>query len=392
MVQATITPEWARICPWGAGWESFGEDRQFLLEPCQAPVRVVVAPDKFAGTLSAGEAAEAMRLGWLDRRPADQVRCLPMSDGGPGFCEVLAASLPGARRRPVPTSDPLGRPVTADLLVDEGGGERVSYVESALAVGLHLLVAAERDPERTSSAGLAALLSEAARNGATRIVVGLGGSATNDGGAGLLSALAAADHAHPGLIDAIRATDLVIATDVDNPLLGPNGATAVFGPQKGASREAVMRLEGRMQAWVRRQGGWADVVDLPGAGAAGGLGAALFWLGGHRVAGARVVADAVGLQQAVGEADLVVTGEGTYDATSLRGKVTAEVARAAQEAALPCLVIAGQLAVGEREAAAHGIDGSVATAELAGSVGAAMQAPAQWVRAAAARLASAWGT
>lgn len=354
-------------------------------------MRVIVAPDKFAGTLTAVQAANAMRAGWLARRAADDVCCHPMSDGGPGFCAVLAASLTGSEPVAVRSSDPLGRPVTATVLVDVSHGRRVVYVESAQAVGLHLLRLDERDPERTSSSGLAALLAEALRLRADRVVVGLGGSATNDGGSGLLSALAALAAEEPDLTDRLRAVDLVVATDVDNPLLGLSGASAVFGPQKGASREAVARLEGRMQEWVRAQRGVAEVADVPGAGAAGGLGAALFSLGGRRAPGADLVAAAIGLEDAVATADLVLTGEGSYDATSLRGKVVAAVARFAQQAALPCLVIAGQVGVGQREAAAHGVDECLATAELAGSVAAAMEAPAQWVEAAAHRLAGSWG-
>jgi glycerate 2-kinase len=275
--------------------------------------------------------------------------------------------------------------VPATILMHAG----TAYIESAQAVGLALLGPGERDPEATSSAGLAALMAEAVGSGVQRVVVGLGGSATNDGGRGFLEGLTDLA-AGPDLLAALRELDLVIASDVANPLLGLSGATAVFGPQKGASREAVARLEGRMQRWVAEVPGLDRVAELPGAGAAGGLGAALLWLGGHREAGAGLVARAIGLDRAVAASDLVITGEGTYDSTSLRGKVVGTVAAVAQEAALPCVVLAGQVRVGRREAAAHGIDEMLSLADLAGSIDAATTEAARWLSAAAARLASAY--
>jgi glycerate 2-kinase len=346
-------------------------------------MRVVVAPDKFAGTVTAAQAAAAIRRGWEQRHPGDELVRMPMSDGGPGFLSVLAAALSPSETREVATTDPLGRPISAAVLLHKG----TAYVESAQAVGLHLLAHAERDPERTSSAGLAALLEAAFESGVGRVVVGLGGSATNDGGRGLIEALAARDSLAP-----LRALDLVIATDVDNPLLGPAGATAVFGPQKGADREAVARLEGRMQEWVAELEGLNAVARQPGAGAAGGLGAALLWLGGRREPGAALIADVIGLEPAMQDAHLVVTGEGAYDITSLRGKVVAAVAAAAGRAALPCVVVAGQVSVGQREAAAHGVDETLALADLAGSVAAAVASPQDWLEAAGATLASRWAS
>jgi glycerate 2-kinase len=346
-------------------------------------VRIVIAPDKFAGTLSAGAATASIAQGWTSSRPTDELRLLAMSDGGPGFCAVLHTALEGSREVALVTTDPLGRPVPATVLLHAD----TAYVESAQAVGLALLAPQERDPETTSSAGLAALLAEAVKSGATRVVVGLGGSATNDGGLGLLEGLASLQGGSD-LLAAIRGLELVIASDVANPLLGPNGATAIFAPQKGASREAVARLEGRMQEWVAEVPGLESVADLPGAGAAGGLGAALLWLGGRREAGAGLVAQAIGLDRAVADADLVITGEGTYDSTSLRGKVVGTVAAAAQEAALPCVVLAGQVQVGRREAAAHGVDQTLSLADLAGSIDAAMSDAPLWLTAAGAKLAS----
>ena len=314
-----------------------------------------------------------------------------MSDGGPGFCAVLSSSLPQSQQLAVTTRDPLGREVPAALLL----ADDTVYLESAQAVGLHLLHEAERDPERTSSAGLAVLLAEAVATGAARIVVGLGGSATNDGGRGMVEALregVQGGQFSANTLRSLRDVDLVIATDVANPLLGPAGASAVFGPQKGAGREAVMRLEGRMQEWVRELPGLGEVASQPGAGAAGGLRAAFLWLGARREPGAALVAALLGLDAKVEVADLVITGEGSYDSTSLRNKVVATVASAAQQTALPCLVVAGQVSVGRREAAAHGVDEAVALEDLAGSVSAAMANAKSWVTAAAAQLAGQWGS
>jgi glycerate kinase len=344
-------------------------------------MRVVIAPDKFAGTVTAVQAAQGLANGWRARHPGDDLVQMPMSDGGPGFVAVLTSALAGSEVKAVAATDPLGRPVSAAVVIHDD----TAYVESAQAVGLHLLSEDERDPERTDSRGLAPLLEAALDTGVARIVVGLGGSATNDGGRGFLEALGAG-----ASLDRLRARRLVIATDVDNPLLGISGATAIFAPQKGADREAVARLEGLMQRWVAELDGLAAVAKEPGAGAAGGLGAALMWLGGRCLPGAQLVSQVIGLEAAIAQADLVVTGEGAYDATSLRGKVVAAVASAATQAALPCVVVAGQVMVGQREAAANGVDETLALADLAGSVAAAMSSPQVWLEAAGARLAARW--
>src|SRR5689334_16159157 len=259
-------------------------------------MRVLICPDKFAGTLSAVEAAAAVEAGWRSRSPRDEVVTLPLADGGPGFVDVLAAAL-GGNRLPVPTVDPLGRRVTGEVLVV---GD-TAYVESAQACGLHLLDHGERDPNRTTSYGLGVLLVAAMESGARRVVVGLGGSATNDGGAGMLAALGAAPVDDAGLVlpyggaalagcaglsgpPRLRAgVALVAATDVDNPLTGLHGASAIFGPQKGASLEDVMRLDAAIERFAsvleKDLSGTPDgLAARPGAGAAGGVGAALIAL------------------------------------------------------------------------------------------------------------------
>ena len=345
-------------------------------------MRVLIAPDSFGGTLSAVEAAAAIADGWLSVAPHDDVDRLPMSDGGPGFVDVLAASLDG-RVVEVEVADPIGRPVAARFLL---AGE-TAYVESAQACGLHLLAPSERDPSRTTTYGAGQLVRAAIdTEGVRRIVVGLGGSATNDGGRGAWEVLG--DGPLPAGVE------LVAATDVANPLLGPNGASAVFGPQKGADRAMVLDLDDRLRAWadeVEGRLGQAGLRDRPGAGAAGGLGFALYAWGAERVPGFDIVAAAVGLTGRVEAADLVITGEGAFDAQSLRGKVPSGVAGAAQEAGVPCVVIAGRVEVGRRDAAAAGVEASYAVTEVLGvSPDEAVAAGPSGVRATAAAVARAW--
>jgi glycerate kinase len=323
-------------------------------------VRVVVAPDSFGGTLTAVEAAAALASAWPAPHEVVQV---PLSDGGPGFLDAL----PGVRVTAL-VEDPLARPQLASFLLDGG----TAYVESAQAAGLQLLDPADRDPTRTTSYGVGQLVAAAAEAGATRVVIGLGGTATNDGGAGLLAALglrredAQGNGLAPGglalasaarLVGSPPELELVAATDVDNPLLGPYGATHVFGPQKGASAAQVQALEAALARWadvVEERLGVA-VRDLPGAGAAGGLGFALLALGAQRVPGFDVVAAATGLDGLVAHADLVITGEGRLDASSTRGKVVSGVARVAGEHGVPCVAVAGEVLLGQREAGAAGL-------------------------------------
>lgn len=361
-------------------------------------VRVIVAPDCFGGTLTAVAASRAVADGWTRTAPDDVLVQVPVSDGGPGFVDVLVAAGLG-RVVPVRVADPLGRPVPAHVLLSG----RTAYLESAQAAGLHLLAPGERDPLRASSAGVGQLVRAALEAGANEIVVGLGGTAVNDGGAGLLGALGLGGTdawldpgplEPSGLDPRLRDVTLIAATDVDNPLLGLHGASAVYGPQKGASPDDVQRLDAALARWaaaLHRDLG-ADVANRPGAGAAGGLGAALYALGATRRSGIELVLDAVGLAGQIAAADLVITGEGSYDAQSLRGKAVSGVARIAAEQALPCLVLAGTVEVGVREAAAHGVDAAYSTADLAGSVEASRAEPAYWLSELAARVARQWSS
>lgn len=350
-------------------------------------MRILLAPDGFGGTLSPVAAAQAMARGWAAGAPHDAVTECALSDGGPGLVEVLAAALPSARLVRLEVEDPLARPVIATLLLDGSSGTPTAYVESAAACGLHLLAREERDPIRATTYGVGQLVRRALDEGATRIVVGLGGSATDDGGAGMLAALglgrvdAAGERLDPGAaalawVDRLVGTpdprlagvELVAATDVDAPLLGPRGATAVFAPQKGAAATDLPALEAAKARWadVLEPALGVQVRDRPGAGAAGGLGFALLALGASRASGLSVVSEAVGLPDLVAGADLVVTGEGTLDATSLTGKVVSGVAAAAALHGVPCLVLAGQVRFGRRELGAAGIAGAYAVADAAG--------------------------
>ncbi len=371
-------------------------------------MRVLIAPDGFGGTLTPAEAARAIAAGWASVAPSDVLDLAPMSDGGPGFVDVVAAAVPGAERRELTVEDPLARPTTAGWLWE--AATATAYVEAAQACGLHLLTEPERDAGRTTTFGVGQLVRAALDAGARRLVVGLGGSATNDGGAGLLAALgvarldvAGARLAPGGL--ALRASarlegrpdprlahvELTVACDVDNPLLGLRGASAVFGPQKGASREDVALLDAALQHWADLLEALLGVTvrDEPGAGAAGGLGAALLAVGGRRSPGVALVLGLVGLHARAAAADLVLTGEGTFDATSLSGKVVSGVAAAAGLSAVPVVVLAGQSRVGRRELGAAGLDSAWSMVEHSG-LDASLAEPARELAALAARVARQW--
>ena len=383
-------------------------------------MRVLIAPDCFTGTLSAAQAAEAIAAGWRRSAPDDDLTLLPLSDGGPGFLDVLSSALSGATVS-FTVADPLGRPAPAAILMVDTGATRTAYIESAQACGLHLLSEGERNPMVTSSCGVGELIESAVRGGATRVVVGLGGSGTNDGGAGMLAALGAgdpdalarggaalselADDALDGLTlvrERLHAIELVLATDVDSPLLGFHGASAVFAPQKGATPEMTQELEsalGHFAEVVRRvvpsgrdllTGKEIRLDREPGAGAAGGLGYGLLLLGGHRVSGVQAVLEAVGFDALVKATDLVVTGEGTFDWQSLRGKVVAGVAEAALARARPTVVIAGQALVGRRDSMALGISGTYAVAENPDQIEAALADPAGTLSRRTERVATTW--
>lgn len=352
-------------------------------------LRVVLAPDSFKESLPAADVCVALERGVRAAAPEAEVACVPMADGGEGTAATLVAAT-GGRQVPVTVTGPLGASVESSFgLLGDG---TTAVVELAAASGLELVAAAERDVRRSSTFGTGELVGAALDAGATRVVVGIGGSATNDGGAGLLVALGArvldasgapvrpggeglhdvVDIDWSGLDPRLRDVRLDVACDVDNPLLGPRGASAVFGPQKGATDDDVVALEAALARW-------ADVVaasgedhrDEPGAGAAGGTGFALLQLGASLRPGVDLVADVVGLRTAVEGADLVITGEGRVDDQTLHGKTPAGVLSLARELGVPVAVLAGcvgQGAEGLLDAGAAALvpiaDGATTPAEL----------------------------
>ncbi|MFD9702283.1 glycerate kinase [Lentzea sp. NPDC059081] len=347
-------------------------------------MRVLIAPDCFGGTLTAREAADAIATGWHEAKPDDVVVQRPLADGGPGFVDVLHAAcvtreLP-ADIRYISVTGPLGDAVDARWLSARVDGRRVAYVESAEACGLHL-VPAELRPQACETAttrGVGELVAAAAADHDV-ITVGLGGSGTTDGGAGMLAALSDAG---------VDLTDisLVAASDVENPLLGPLGAAHTFGPQKGASPEAVDRLEAKLAAMDVLK----PVSDISGAGAAGGLGAALLSLGATVQSGAGLVRELTGLDAALDDADVVITGEGSFDWQSLRGKLITAVASGAAERGIPCLAIAGQVSVGRREMGAAGVQEAYSVSEHVGSVRRSIEEPRESLAATARHVAAQW--
>jgi glycerate kinase len=384
-------------------------------------VRVLVAPDSFAGTLSARQAALAIVDGWRRYAPADEFELCPLSDGGPGFLDVLQAGL-GGHLLPVTVPGPFGDPVPAGvLLTTAADGRRIAYVESAQACGLHLVGPDRRDPRVTSTTGVGALLEAARRAGAQRIVVGLGGSGTNDAGAGMLGwlaeraglardgrfaerlgrgggALRGCSRSELAPLAGLRArwadVDLVVASDVDAPLTGFHGASAGFAEQKGATSEQAQELDRVLAdfaaAAVQACGLSHRLAGMPGAGAAGGLGFALLLLGGRRVAGSQTVLDTVAMTDRLRRSDLVVTGEGRFDWQSLRGKVVAGVAQVALVTGTPVIVVAGQVQVGRREMAAIGVKSAYPVARTPAEIRAALADPAGALSERAQRVARAW--
>ena len=334
-------------------------------------MRVLIAPDKFAGTLTALEAAQAIAQGWARQAPDDVLDLAPMADGGPGFVDVLHASR-GGDLVAVSVRSPQGDVVPATVLLS---GE---YVESAQACGIHLLAGPAAS---ASTYGVGELVAAAVDAGARRVVVGLGGSGTNDGGAGMLAALGATSDvdlssggAALGSITRVDLTqalakvsgvEIVVASDVDIPLTGLFGATKTFGPQKGVAESEIAGLDACLEAFARAAGRRVSLDK--GAGAAGGLGYALMLLGGRRVPGIDLVAQAVDLPQRARAADLVVTGEGAFDFSSRSGKVPYGVAHVAAEAIRPCVALAGQVLVGSREMRALGIEAAYSMVDLVGS-------------------------
>lgn len=324
-------------------------------------MKVVVAPNAFKGTLTAPQAAAAIARGVHEVYPEADVVEVPVADGGEGTVEALVRAHSGELRA-VSVQGPLGDPVTAVFgLIDSG---RKAVVELASASGLTLIAHSRRDPRRTTTFGFGQLLEEARTAGVSSVIAGIGGSATNDGGAGMAQAIGCrllerggADLERGGAalarlerIDcagrdpAWSSIHVQVACDVTNPLTGPEGASAIYGPQKGAGEDAVLELDAalaRFAAVIERDLG-KRVVDVPGAGAAGGAGAGLMaFLDAELVPGAPLVVEAAGLDDKLKGAQLVITGEGRVDEQTAFGKAPGEVIKRARSAGVPVVVLAG---------------------------------------------------
>ncbi len=327
-------------------------------------MQVLVAPDCYGDSLSAVEAAGAIATGWTRSRPGDRFIVAPQSDGGPGFVEVLASRLGETRR--VRVCGPLDTTVDAEWVFDRASS--TAYLECAQACGLALLDG-QPTPETALAAdsnGVGQLIAEALRAGASRIVVGLGGSACTDGGKGMITQLGGLDAARERLAD----VELIAASDTEYPLVGPWGAARVFGPQKGADSAAVAALEARLEAWALELEAVAgrDVSSEPGAGAAGGIGAGLLALRGRIESGAEIIAEHTHLADDLETADMIVTGEGRFDEQSLHGKVVGFLADSAGPLGIPVIVLAGQVALENSAVRSSGIMSALSIADYAGSV------------------------
>jgi len=339
-------------------------------------MKVVLAPNALKESLSAAQAAAAMAEGVRRVLPEAETVCLPIADGGDGLAEVAREAM-GGRMETVTVPGPLGDPVEAAFcLVPD---RRLAVVEMAAASGLSLVPPGKRDPDRTSTRGTGALIAAALDHGIEHLVVGIGGSATNEGGIGMATALGArfldangrALDPVGGNLGAIRTVDvsgldprlrnlrIEVVCDVDNPLLGPTGASAIYGPQKGAAPDMVATLDAGLanlaDAVARDLG--VDVRDEPGAGAAGGLGMGLrAFLGATLKPGAELVLDLVGFDTALDGASLVMTAEGRVDGSTAHAKAPAAAARRAKARGIPCLCLAGSRTEDLTAVHAAGID------------------------------------
>lgn len=372
------------------------------------PRTVVIAPDSFKGTIDAARAAGALAAGWRRVRPGDEVRLLPLADGGEGTADAFAAAVPGARRMPVTVTGPDGEAVAASWILlppTDDAPDGTAVVELANTSGIELLGRPPRPrPLDAHTRGFGEAIAAALAHGVSRLVLGIGSSASTDGGAGMLTALGAEfrDAAGTPIADGARGLEtlasadlsrlaplpprgVTVLSDVTNPLLGTRGAAAVFGPQKGAAPDDIRVLEAGLARLAARLD--AD-PDAAGAGAAGGTGFGLLAWGARLVPGSAAVAELVGLDAAVAEAGVVVTGEGSFDGQSGADKVPAHVAAVAHAAGVPVALAAGRIA---GDADVSGFAAAVSLTELAGSAEAAMADPTRWLRQAGAALASRLG-
>lgn len=293
--------------------------------------KIVIACDSYKGCLSSSEVAGAAAKGVAEVYPDCEIVRLAVADGGEGTVDALVETL-GGHLEWAEVSDPLGRPVKAVY----GVAGDLAIIESAAACGLTLLTKEERNPLITTTKGLGELILAAIDKGCRRFLIGLGGSATNDGGMGMISA--------DGFLERARGVKFTVACDVDTPYIGPHGASRVFGPQKGASEEDVEILEERLRGYALKilKDTGIDVGDMAGAGAAGGLGGAFrAYLGAELKRGVDLVLDQIGFDSIIDGADLVITGEGCSDYQTLKGKTAAGVLERAKRKGIPVMLVSG---------------------------------------------------
>ncbi len=372
-------------------------------------MRIVIAPQEFKGSLTASQAAAAMAEGARQALPEADLEAVPMADGGPGTVEAVVAAT-GGRAVTTTVRDPLGRPVAARWGIIEG---KTAVIEMAAAAGLWRLDSEQRDPRVTCTYGVGELVLAALEAGCKRLIIGQGGSATNDGGAGMARALGVrfldgeGGEVPPGgaalarveridvsgLDSRVRRCEVIAATDVTNPLCGPEGASLVYGPQKGASAAAARELDAALRRYaeiVERDAG-VPVLDAAGAGAAGGLGGGLIAFLGARVEpGVEVVAGIVRLRESLRGADLVLAGEGCLDGQTGYGKTVAGVARIAAAEGVPVIVVAGSLGRGWERILAMGVEGVDAIVPGTGTLEEAMARPAEMLAATVGRAVQGW--
>lgn len=372
--------------------------------------KVVIAPDSFKESLSALEVAEAIERGFRQIFPQVQYVKLPMADGGEGTVDSMVAAT-GGEIVTVAVTGPLGQPVQAFYgLLGEG---ETAVIEMAAASGLHLAPKAQRDPRMTTSYGTGELILAALERGVKTIILGIGGSATNDGGAGMMQALGArlldenrqalppggAALAQLAYIDLsgvdprLQQVSITAACDVDNPLCGANGASAVFGPQKGATPEMVTQLDAALRHYgtLLEQATGREIINAPGAGAAGGMGAALLGMLNARLRpGIEIVIETLQLEEALRDADLVITGEGRLDSQSIHGKTPIGVARVAKRFGLPVIGIAGSLSKDYQVVHQHGIDAAFSVLDRVVSLEEALAEAADNLEVTARNVAAVW--
>ncbi|MEW6350477.1 MAG: glycerate kinase [Thermodesulfobacteriota bacterium] len=339
-------------------------------------MRIVIAPDSYKGSASAVAVADAMERGFLAVFPDAGIHKVPIADGGEGTVEALVAGT-GGHTVEETVSGPLGEHVRA--LWGVLGDSKTAVIEMAAASGLTLIPSESRDPRITTTYGTGQLIRAALDHGLRRVIVGIGGSATNDGGAGMASALGArfldrdgrplppggaalAGLARIDVADTdtrLAQTEVLVACDVTNPLCGPDGATHVYGPQKGATPSMVAELDAALEVFAEeaRRATGKDAARVPGAGAAGGLGAGLIWFTGAVLRpGIEIVLAATGFDALVRQVDLVITGEGRTDFQTAFGKAPVGVARAARLHGKPVVCLSGSLGDGAEEVLKHGVD------------------------------------